>query len=153
MAGCAHIAWFIIPRTFNCSLCPTTRKGTAKVRAGKGVKINHIYYWSEAFRSPNLERKNVEVRYDPWNAGIAYAYVGGRWVECKSQYWGILRGRSERELMLATRELRRRQCLHTQEVFTVLPGDWPNFSNRLKLKRSYWSSDSVTKRRAASWLS
>src|SRR6266446_4859028 len=119
MAGCAHIAWFIIPRTFNCSLCPTTRKGTAKVRAGKGVKINHIYYWSEAFNSPNVERKNVEVRYDPWNAGIAYVYVGGRWSECRSQYWGILRGRSERELMLATRELRRRQCLHTQEVFTI----------------------------------
>ena len=104
---------------FQLFTLPTTRKGTAKVRSGKGVKINHIYYWAEAFRSPNVERKNVEVRYDPWNAGIAYAYVGGRWVECKSQYWGILRGRSERELMLATRELRRRQCLHTQEVFTV----------------------------------
>jgi putative transposase len=104
---------------FQLFTLPTTRKGTAKVRSGKGVKINHIYYWSEAFCSPNVERKNVEVRYDPWNAGIAYAYVGGRWVECKSQYWAILRGRSERELMLATRELRRRQCLHTQEVFTV----------------------------------
>ncbi len=98
---------------------PTTRKGTAKIRCGKGIKINNIYYWSEAFRRTHVERKNIEVRYDPCNAGIAYAYVGGHWIECKSQYWGILRGRSEREVMLATKELRRRKCLHSQEIFTV----------------------------------
>ncbi len=98
---------------------PTTRKGTAKIRCGKGIKINNIYYWSEAFRRSHVERKNIEVRYDPCNAGIAYAYVGGQWIECKSQYWSILRGRSEREVMLATKELRRRKCLHSQEIFTV----------------------------------
>ena len=29
---------------------PTTIKGTAKVMRGNGVKIHHVYYWSEVFR-------------------------------------------------------------------------------------------------------
>src|SRR5438093_753502 len=29
---------------------PATAKGTAKVMVSRGVKINHIYYWCDAFR-------------------------------------------------------------------------------------------------------
>jgi len=48
---------------------PTTRKGTAKITAGRGMKINHLYYWSEHFRDPAWETKQVPVRYDPFDAG------------------------------------------------------------------------------------
>jgi putative transposase len=41
--------------------------------------------------------------------GIAYAYVKGQWVECISQYYSEFQGHSERELKLATTELRKRQ--------------------------------------------
>ena len=35
---------------------PTTRKGTAKITPGRGMKINHIcYYWSEHFRNPWID--------------------------------------------------------------------------------------------------
>ena len=44
---------------------PTTTKGTAQVSPGRGVKINYIYYWSDAFRNPEIERQQVAVRYDP----------------------------------------------------------------------------------------
>ena len=49
---------------------PTTAKGTAKVMASRGVKINHIYYWCEAFRQ--IEGEIVSVRYDPFDAVSAH---------------------------------------------------------------------------------
>jgi hypothetical protein len=91
-----------------------TPKGTAKVMPGRGVKINHIYYWSSSFQAPGLENQPVAVRYDPFDAGTAYAFVEGRWVRCHSEYYTILHGHSERELMLASSELRKRQQCHSQ---------------------------------------
>jgi transposase InsO family protein len=97
---------------------PTTPKGTAKVSPGLGVKLNHVFYWSEALRDPAIERQQVAVRYDPFDAGIAYAYVGKRWVQCISEHYSILQGKSDRELMLATIELRKRAQKHAGQ-FTV----------------------------------
>jgi len=91
---------------------PTTPKGTAKVSPGRGVKLNHVFYWSDALRDPAIEGQQVEVRYDPFDAGIAYAYVGKRWVQCISEHYSSLKGKSERELMLATTELRKRAKNH-----------------------------------------
>jgi putative transposase len=54
---------------------PTTPKGTAKVIPGKGVQIHHLYYWTDLFRGPDVEKQYVTVRYDPFDAGIAYAFV------------------------------------------------------------------------------
>ena len=92
---------------------PTTAKGTAKVAPGRGVKINHIYYWAEALRDPMLEHSQVGVRYDPFDAGVAYVFAGGRWVQCHSEYYLALRGHSEREVALASTELRRRHQCHS----------------------------------------
>jgi hypothetical protein len=58
----------------------------------------------------------VPVRYDPFDAGTAYAYVGRRWVECHSEYFAVFHGRSEKELMLASSEIRRRRQCHSQEI-------------------------------------
>lgn len=94
---------------------PTTRKGTAKVLPSRGIKINSILYWCDAFRNPEIEKKNIEVRYDPYNAGIAYAFICNQWIECFSQYYCIFQGRSEKELMVATNELRSHNRLHSKE--------------------------------------
>jgi putative transposase len=91
---------------------PTTRKGTAKVEPGRGVKINYLYYFSQALSSSKVEGKQVPVRYDPFNIGLAYAYVEGRWVQCISEYYLRLRGHSERELQFASAELRKRYQNH-----------------------------------------
>ena len=93
---------------------PATPKGTAKVAPGRGVKINHIYYWSGSFQSPAVENQQVPIRYDPFDAGTAYAFVERRWVRCHSEYYTALHGHSEKELMIASSELRRRQQSHSQ---------------------------------------
>jgi putative transposase len=94
-----------------CTL-PTTAKGTAKIVAGRGVKIHHVYYWSGEFRDPELECRQVPVRYDPYDIGTAYAFSRNRWVRCHSEFYVALRGRSEKEVSLATKELRRRHQQH-----------------------------------------
>lgn len=94
---------------------PTTPKGTAQVWPGRGVKINNIYYWSNAFRDPAIEKSAVPVRYDPFDVSTAYAYVGKRWVTCQSEYYSAFHGHSQRELMLLTSELRKRYKNHSRE--------------------------------------
>lgn len=85
---------------------PSTPKGKAKVQPGHGIKVNYIYYWSDAFRNPNVEKTEVPVRYDPFDMGVAYAYVEKRWVRCISQYYSTFVGRTEKEVLLAAQEIR-----------------------------------------------
>ncbi len=92
------------------------RKGTAQVEPGRGVKVNYLYYWSEAFLSSTVERTQVPVRYDPFDIGTAYAYVQGRWVQCRSEYYLQLRGHTERELQIGSSELRKRSQNHAGEA-------------------------------------
>ena len=94
---------------FKILTLPTTPNGKAKVQIGHGVKINSIYYWSNSFRDPEIENTSVQVRYDPFDVGTAYAFVRDHWVQCISQYYSVFQGRSEKELMLASSELRKRQ--------------------------------------------
>jgi putative transposase len=93
---------------------PTTTKGTAKNERGRGIKIHSIYYSALALRSPDVEGTQVKVRYDPFNIGVAYAYVKTTWVKCLSQYYGILQGHTEKELMLASKEIRQQRHLHNK---------------------------------------
>jgi putative transposase len=86
--------------------CPTTTKGTAVVQKGSGVKINHFYYWNNAFRNPEAIKTAVPVRYDPFDLSTSYALVQGQWVTCRAPYLG-LEGHTEKELLIATTELRR----------------------------------------------
>jgi transposase InsO family protein len=101
-------------RDFIIRTLPTTRKGTARVQPGRGVQINSVLYWCSAFDDAEVEGTTVAVRYDPFDAGIAYAYLakGGRWVECRSDYYATLQGRSERELMLIAAEVRKARRDH-----------------------------------------
>lgn len=92
---------------------PTTVKGTAKVIPGKGIIVNKIMYWSDSFRNPQIEKTNVGVRYDPFNVGVAYAFVGGQWIQCFSEYYTLLQGRSEKELRIVTSEIIMRSKVHT----------------------------------------
>lgn len=103
---------------FRILTLPTTTKGTARVSPGKGIKVNNIYYWSKAFRSPTIEGQEVPIKYDPYDAGTAYAYVNNLWVSCISQYYTVLHQRSERELMILSSELKKRYQQHSKH-FTI----------------------------------
>ncbi len=91
---------------------PTTRKGTAKVEPGRGIKIHGIYYSAPPLRRSDVEGSQVKVRYDPFDIGTAYAYVRRRWVPCVSQYHTQLAGHTEKERLLASKEIRRLRQLH-----------------------------------------
>jgi hypothetical protein len=93
---------------FLMATLPTTAKGVARVLPGRGVKLNRIYYWSDRFRNPAVEGTCVAVRYDPFDVGTAYAFVERQWVRCYSEHHLIFQGRSEKEILLASHELRRR---------------------------------------------
>jgi putative transposase len=86
--------------------CPTTTKGTAVVQKGSGVKVDHFYYWNNAFRNPEVIKTAVPVRYDPFDLSMAFAQVQGQWVTCRAPYLS-LEGHTEKELLIATTELRR----------------------------------------------
>jgi transposase InsO family protein len=100
---------------FLMATLPTTTRGTAKVVPNRGVKINHIFYWCETFRYPDCQEKQVAVRFDPFDAGTAFAFVHNEWRACHSEHYLALRGHSERELMLATEELKRLHRDHSRE--------------------------------------
>ena len=100
-------------RSFILCTMPSTAKGTATLCPGRGVKINHVYYWSDVFRDPEFERQPLPVRYDPFDAGTAYTFCRNQCVECHSEYYTLLHDRSEREMMLATEEIRKRHRLHS----------------------------------------
>jgi len=100
---------------FRMMTLPTTYKETATVSPGKGVRLNYLYYWADAFRDPLVERTRVPVRYDPHDVGIAYAFVHHQWVRCTSEHYRIFRGHSEAELLLVAAELQQRQRKLAQE--------------------------------------
>jgi len=99
---------------FRILTLPGTNNGSAKVQPGKGVKYEHKYYWSNAFRDPEIAGTWVDLRYEPFNAGVVYAYVRGQWVECISEYYALFRGRSEKEIQKASEELRQRFKNHAR---------------------------------------
>ncbi|RFB15163.1 transposase [Bacillus sp. HNG] len=103
-----HVAY---DETFKFLVLPTTKKGTAKIQPGYGVKINRFYYWDIVFKNGLLENKQVPVKYDPFDAGIAYAFINHNWVMLRSEKYQILKNRSEKEIQIATIELKRRMKL------------------------------------------
>jgi transposase InsO family protein len=98
---------------------PSTKKGTAKLVPGRGIKINYLLYWSESFLDPELEGKSLSVRYDPFDAGMAYAFCHGQWVKCVSEKALIFQGRSAREIQIATDELRKRNQKSSAARFDI----------------------------------
>lgn len=94
---------------FRILTMPAPEGNQRKVQPGRGIKISNIYYWSNAFRDPEIEQSKVEARYDPFDAGIAYALVKKQWVRCISSYYQQFQGRSEKEIRLITSELVKRK--------------------------------------------
>jgi putative transposase len=92
---------------FVISTLPSTPRGVAKIQPNKGVLINYIWYWHDAFRSPKVINTKVPVRYDPFDMSVGYAFVEGRWVKCLSQYASRFSGYTEKEIRFATAEIRR----------------------------------------------
>lgn len=97
---------FTFDENFKMLCMPSTARGKAKVIAGRGVKINYLYYSAPALRAPLLRGTLVEVRYDPMNIARAYAYVDGRWETILSEYRAEFEGHSVQEIEMVSKEMR-----------------------------------------------
>jgi hypothetical protein len=93
---------------FMIATLPSTSKGTALVSPGRGVKINYIYYWCDAMADPKFHHQQVPVRFDPFDLGTSYAFLTGQWVQCHSDHYRVFQGRSQKELLILSQELRAR---------------------------------------------
>ena len=84
---------------------PSTRTGKATVQPGQGVRMNYLDYWCDEMLDARVEKTQVRVRYDPFDVSVGYAYIDGKWRECKCSQDEFV-GCSERELHLLSEELR-----------------------------------------------
>lgn len=98
---------------------PTTRTGQAKIFSSRGITVNSLHYWHEQMRSPQVWGKTVPVRYEPYDMGVAYAFIDGQWLECIADEYGHVHGRSEREWSLILDEWREQQRQHGKKRVTV----------------------------------
>src|SRR5258707_12938033 len=77
--------------------CPTTRTGSAKLDAARGIVVNGLRYGHPLMRTSRDAGNPVEVRYEPFDMSVAYAFVDGQWVTCTADAFLQVQGRSERE--------------------------------------------------------
>lgn len=105
---------------------PTTRKGESIVQPGEGVTANYLNYSSTYTDLPEVIGKPVPIRIDPDDVSHVYAFILGAWRECYSGYYMVFRGRSEREIQIASAELRKQQRLHSQS-FDIRAATLANF--------------------------
>lgn len=104
---------------FVLNALPAPRQGKLRKVHPSGVKINNIYYWHDWMYRPDIAGSKIAVRYDPFDAGIAYAYLEKEWVRCTSEYYPMLRNRSEQELQIAREEIVASYRRHGKVIRTV----------------------------------
>jgi putative transposase len=111
---------------------PTTRVGTVKIHPSRGITVNGLQYWHECMRSTQVAGQTVAVRYEPYDMGVVYAYIGGQWLECIADAYGQVHGRSEREWNLILDEWREQQRQHAQRRISLNGPLLAQFLQKLK---------------------
>jgi putative transposase len=99
--------------------CPTTRTRYAKLDAARGVVVNGLRYSHPLMRSSREVGSRVEVRYEPFDMSIAYAFVDGQWLTCSADAFLQVQGRSEREWDVLLDEWREQQRAHHRKRVSV----------------------------------
>ena len=130
-------------RTFLIETCPTPDdRGARCVDGQRGIKINHIWYWCDAFRASGMDGKSVDVRVDPWDVRHVYAFVNNSWHQCLSKLAGILRDYTTIEIRYAFDELARKHGIQKKELTPERVAEWlrvldaKNFDARLVEQQS-----------------
>ncbi|MDA8172200.1 MAG: DDE-type integrase/transposase/recombinase [Nitrospiraceae bacterium] len=128
---------------FLIETCPAPDStGTRTVDWQRGVKVNHIWYWSDAFRSAGLHKKPVDVRIDPWDVRFVYALVNGVWQRCVSKLAMRLRQYTVIELRYAFEELAKEHNIKKKDLTPERIAEWMkvldarNFDDRLREQQS-----------------
>ena len=63
--------------------------------------------------------QTVPVRFEPYDMGVAYAYIDGQWLECIADAYTQVHGRSEKEWNLILDEWREHQRQHAHNRVTL----------------------------------
>lgn len=117
LGGKREMRRILYDETFRILTLPSPAQNDSRiVQPGKGIKVNNIYYWCDDFRDPEIEKTAVDVKIDPFNVCLAYAYVRGHWRECTSDHYQFLQGRTEKELKVLSADLRQRKVGHAKRV-------------------------------------
>src|SRR5437016_1719 len=98
---------------------PSTETGTVKIHPSRGITVNGLHYWHESMRLADQSGRVVPVRYEPFDMGFVYAYIGGQWLDCIADAFAQVHGRSEREWNLILDEWREQQRQHNQKRITI----------------------------------
>src|SRR5262249_2787860 len=98
---------------------PTTRTNAAKLDAARGVVVNGLRYYHPLMRSSREAGKRVEVRYDPFDMSLAYAFVDGQWLHCTADAFLQVQGRPEPEWDLLLDEWREQQRVHHHKRVSI----------------------------------
>lgn len=130
-------------RRFLIETCPAPDAlGTRNVDGQRGVKVNHIWYWSKAFTKTIMHRRLVNVRIDPWDVRYVYALVDGEWHRCESKLAQRLRQYTVIELRYAFEELAKEHNIKKQDLSPERIAEWMkvldarNFDERLREQQS-----------------
>jgi transposase InsO family protein len=121
LAGARTFRFQAYSPAFRALTAATPRSGgTAKV-GREGVQIHNLTYFCLALQLPGLDGTEVPVRYEPLDARIAYVQVKGVWHVAEAKF-RELEGRTEKEVAVASQELRRRlgKAPSTYELATHL---------------------------------
>ena len=84
---------------------PSSKRNTARVGNRGEIQVENVVYTATELRQ--AKGKRVRVRVDPDDAGHVYAWVGKKWVECRSEWYSRLRGRTWRQVRIASQEIRK----------------------------------------------
>ena len=98
---------------------PTTRTGVAKIYSARGITVNGLQYWHERMQARDITGLSVPVRFEPYDMGVAYAYIDGQWLECIADTFAQVHGRSEKEWNLILDEWREQQRQHARKRITL----------------------------------
>ena len=89
--------------------------GTRKVDPVRGIIVGRLRYWHPDFARGDVGGSVVQVKVDPLDGAVAYAWVRGNWVTCSLADGGAdLDGRSRKQLSLAIKELQQKHCIGAQ---------------------------------------
>lgn len=128
---------------FRIETCPAPKdKETRTVDGQRGVKINHIWYWSDKLRTPDQHGTAIDVRVDPWDVRIVFALVKNEWVRCHSKLKQQMSMYTEIEVRTAFEELAKKKGIKKKDLTPERIAEWlmvmdaSNFDARLREEQS-----------------
>ncbi|WP_283153618.1 TnsA endonuclease N-terminal domain-containing protein [Guptibacillus hwajinpoensis] len=128
---------FHIPydKVFEILTLPSTPSGIATIQQN-GIKINYVYYWNEDFKSLHSLKKKIKVRYDPYNIGVAYAYLNNRWLQCYSEHYPIFKNVTQKQLKFITAEIKKSYQNHAKN-YTITARKIAGFIKSIEESEQY----------------